>query len=70
MPPKKRLTLRKKSPAITQRSKNHKTAVNPWEASRDEDYEVEKIEAKRWVAVTSLVRAATIHVDIDATKML
>lgn len=31
---------------IPKRSRNHRTATTPWETSRDEQYDVEKITAK------------------------
>ena len=34
-------------PGIPPRSKNHRTQTNPWEAARDESFEVEKILAER-----------------------
>ena len=40
-------------PPIPKRVKNHKTAKSPWEASREEEYEVERIEGKNHEKVSN-----------------
>ena len=42
---KKRKAAKRPDPAIPERTKNHRTSQNPWESSRDEEYEVVRVTA-------------------------
>ena len=47
---KKRKAAAKPAPEIPKRSKNHRTSTDPWEKSRDEEYEVVSVTAREYRA--------------------
>ena len=47
---KKRKAAAKPAPEIPERAKNHRTSKDPWEKSREEEYEVVSVSAKEYRA--------------------